>query len=377
MGWVCALPIELAAAQQILDEEHEDLEREPCDNDGNLYSLGSIGDHNVVIACLPAGRYGINTAADVAAQMRQTFQGIRFGLMVGIGGGVPSTEADIRLGDVVVSQPFKNFGGVVQYDIGKATLSEFERTGSLDSPPRILLSALSKVQANEHRGRSKLLDYLSKFERIPKFQHSETGRDVLFDATYDHGGGHTGGKCCAGKEVVRKRRRSGEEVVVHYGTIASGNQVIKTAVQRDKVSAELGGVLCFEMEAAGLMNSFPCLVIRGISDYADSHKNKQWQPYAAATAAAYANEVLSVIPTNEVAKQRSITVAMKDEAEPEYSNQAKVNVITTKPSSMVPFPQDSTFIGRDDVLAELSRQFEQEAPQDHARVALTGLGGVG
>ena len=54
------------------------------------------------------------------------------------------------------------------------------------------------------------------------------------------------------------------------------------------------------MEAAGLMDSFPCLVIRGICDYADSHKNKRWQPYAAATAAAFAKELLGVINKQEV-----------------------------------------------------------------------------
>jgi nucleoside phosphorylase len=96
---------------------------------------------------------------------------------------------------------------------------------------------------------------------------------------------------------------------VHYGTIASGNQVMRSAAERDRVSAELGGVLCFEMEAAGLMNSFPSLVIRGICDYADSHKNKRWQPYAAATAAACAKEVLSVIPPAEVAKTHTVKEA--------------------------------------------------------------------
>ena len=95
-------------------------------------------------------------------------------------------------------------------------------------------------------------------------------------------------------------------------SIASGNQVIKDAAVRDRLSAELGGVLCFEMEAAGLMNSFPCLVVRGICDYADSHKNKRWQPYAAGTAAAYAKEVLSVIPPAEVAKSRTAEETMRD-----------------------------------------------------------------
>jgi nucleoside phosphorylase len=88
--------------------------------------------------------------------------------------------------------------------------------------------------------------------------------------------------------------------------------VIKSASERDRVSAELGGVLCFEMEAAGLMNSFPCLIIRGICDYADSHKNKRWQLYAAAAAAAYAKELLSVIPAGKVAKTRTADEAIRE-----------------------------------------------------------------
>jgi nucleoside phosphorylase len=165
VGWICALPVELAAAQEMLDEEHEDLERD--DSDENLYSLGSIVGHNVVIVCLP-GRIGNNPAAAVVTQMKATFKGIRFGLMVGIGGGVPSEKADIQLEDVVVSQPDGTFGGVVQYDLGRATPRGFERTGSLNSPPQILLAAVTSVRANELRGRSKLSEHLSKLDCIPK-----------------------------------------------------------------------------------------------------------------------------------------------------------------------------------------------------------------
>ena len=287
----------------MLDEEHEDLERD--DNDENLYSLGSIGEHNVVIVCLPGGRIGNNPAAAVATQMRATFKGIRFGLMVGIGGGVPSAEVDIRLGDVVVSQPHQTFGGVIQYDLGKSSPSGFERTGSLNSPPQILLSAISRVRANELRGRSKLSEHISKLSRVPKFQRDNAGPDVLFEATYNHAGGQTCDLCNTARKVGRQPRGS-EQVVVHYGTIASGNQVIRSGRMRDKVSRKLGGILCFEMEAAGLMNSFPCLVIRGICDYADSHKNKKWQAFAAGTAAACAKEVLSVIPSTDVAKTHTV-----------------------------------------------------------------------
>jgi nucleoside phosphorylase len=186
--------------------------------------------------------------------------------MVGIGGGVPSAKTDIRLGDVVVSQPQQSFGGVVQYDFRKATLNGFERTGSLNSPPQILLSAVSIVQAIGMLGESTLSHHVSLLERIPTFQRSRTGPDVLFKADYNHEGGPTCEQCGANRQQVQPQRESEAEAVMHYGTIASGNQVIKNALERDRVSKELGGVLCFEMEAAGLMNNFPCLVIRGICD---------------------------------------------------------------------------------------------------------------
>jgi hypothetical protein len=64
VGWVCALSIELAAAQEMLDEEHEDFDHDA--NDTNIYTLGRIGEHNVVIACLPGGQTGANSAAEVA-----------------------------------------------------------------------------------------------------------------------------------------------------------------------------------------------------------------------------------------------------------------------------------------------------------------------
>ena len=293
----------------MLDEEHDDLERDADDYDDNLYALGSIAGHNVVIVCLPAGRIGNNPAGVVATQMKAAFKGIRFGLMVGIGGGVPSAEVDIRLGDVVISQPDKTFGGVVQYDFGKMTPSGFDRTGSLNAPPQILLSAVAKVRANEFRGKSKVSEHIGKLDRIPRFQRSKTGPDVLFNVSYDHQGGHTCDGC--NTNCHENRHPRDEEVMSHYGTIASGNQAMRNAAERDRVSAELGGVLCFEMEAAGLMNSFPCLIIRGICDYADSHRNKRWQPYAAGIAAAYAKEVLSMIPPADVAKTRTADEAIK------------------------------------------------------------------
>ncbi|KAF1995373.1 hypothetical protein P154DRAFT_526419 [Amniculicola lignicola CBS 123094] len=303
VGWICALPIELAAAQEMLDEEHEDLEQD--EHDTNLYSLGKVGEHNVVIVCLPAGLIGNHPATAVATQLRATFKAVRFGLMVGIGGGVPSAEADIRLGDVVISQPHSGHGGVIQYDFGKATTSGFQRTGFLNSPPTILLGAVSKLRSKQDRRKTRLMEHIAKLQWLPEFTRETAGPDVLFEAEYIHEEGPTCQSCSADRHVNRQPRPN-EEPAVHYGTIASGNQVIKHATVRDTVSKEFGGVLCFEMEAAGLMNNFPGLVIRGICDYADSHKNKKWQPYAAGAAAGCAKEILSVIPRAEMATIRTV-----------------------------------------------------------------------
>ena len=115
VGWICALEAELAASQAMLDEEHPDLLQ--AENDTNTYTLGRIGQHNVVLACLPLGTTGIGAAATAARDLTRSFPRVRFGLMVGVGGGAPSNPSDdprqdIRLGDVIVSSPAGNCGRV-------------------------------------------------------------------------------------------------------------------------------------------------------------------------------------------------------------------------------------------------------------------------
>lgn len=308
VAWICALPLEMAAAEAMLDERHDSLPTRA--NDSNTYTLGSIYAHNVVIACLPSGVYGTTSAATVASQLQFTSKSIRFGLMVGIGGGAPSKKADIRLGDVVVSKPTRDLGGVVQYDYGKTVRGgHFERTGALNKPPAVLLTAISKLQAAYMSGLSKIPALLSEMTtRNPtmkqRFTYRGKDQDLLFDTEYDHCGSESTCDDCDKGKLATRPDRVGHEPVIHYGLIASGNQVIKHSGTRDKLAQELG-ILCFEMEAAGLMDNFPCLVIRGICDYSDSHKNKQWQEYAAATAAAYAKELLSVVHTSQVVETPS------------------------------------------------------------------------
>ena len=107
--------------------------------------------------------------------------------------------------------------------------------------------------------------------------------------------------------ILRLERAEDEDnPAIHYGLIASANQLMKDALIRDKFSKEID-VLCFEMEAAGLMNQFPCLVIRGICDYSDTHRNKEWQGYAAMVAAAYAKDLLYRIPPNKIEAENRIS----------------------------------------------------------------------
>jgi nucleoside phosphorylase len=240
--------------------------------------------------------------------MFNTFPSIRFCLMVGIGGGVPSKghKHDVRLGDVVISNPEDTYGGVVQYDFGKKIAAgRFLRTGMLNKPPPVLLSAISALRSRHLMQHNKLDEYLTEMvKRHPKlypegFTYQGSENDQLFDSQYEHVGNSNNCDNCDLSRVVDRTPRPDTGPAIHYGLIASANQVMKDAIARDELRDELG-VLCFEMEAAGLMNDFRCLIVRGISDYADSHKNSRWQEYAAAVAAAYAKELLSVIPASEV-----------------------------------------------------------------------------
>ncbi|KAI1055391.1 hypothetical protein LB506_011370 [Fusarium annulatum] len=301
----------MAAARGMLDKIHPNLAQQDPD-DHNSYILGEIQGHKIAIACLPAGIYGTNPAATVAKDLLRTFKSIRFGLLVGIGGGAPSSKHDIRLGDVVISQPSGIFGGVVQHDRGKSfPEGEFERTGSHNAPPQPLLSALARLQATHMTEESKVPEFLSQLSaKAPKrmkgkFSYPGALHDRLYAAGYDHvKPGSTTCAECDESQVINREDRDDTDPYFHYGIIASGNQVIKDGKTRERLSQEYDA-LCFEMEAAGLYN-FPCLVIRGICDYADSHKNKNWQEYAGATAAAFAKELLLFVPTNQVLQERKL-----------------------------------------------------------------------
>lgn len=312
IGWICALPIEMAAAKCMLDESHPDLEQPRTDT--NSYALGSIGSHNIVVACLPSGIYGTTSAAIVAKQMMTTFPNLSFGLMVGIGGGVPAISRsvpDIRLGDVVIGIPSGSYGGVVNYDYGK-TLENgvFLPTGSLNHPPTSLLTAVSNLRSSYVMAQGQISRILDQaIDKHPNFRSPGAENDILHDTCSNPD------VIIAEAPVVKRSPRVSEAPELHYGTIASGNRLIKHGKTRDQLALQ-HDIYSFEMEAAGLMDidHFPCLAIRGISDYADEFKAKEWQPYAAITAAAYAKELLNIVPKSHVEEARSEPISAQTSA---------------------------------------------------------------
>jgi nucleoside phosphorylase len=352
VAWICALPLEAAASKAILDKIHPQLSQSTGDD--NAYTLGEILGHNIVMTCLPLGMYGIVSAATVAAHMRITYPSIRFGLMVGIGGGVPSTKNDIRLGDVVVSKPTGDLGtGVVHYDYGKTvTGGVFKQTGMMNQPPQVLLNAITRLNADEILGTGHIVEVISDVlntnaEMQSPFSRPANEQDRLFNPAYDHPQGEDTCIKCDRRQQIHRDLRASDEPKTHYGLIASGNQVMKDGRTRDRLAKE-HGMLCFEMEAAGLMNQLPCLVIRGICDYSDSHKNKLWQGYAALTAAAYAKRLLSVVSVKNQTSQNGCWV--------------------------VPFQRNQRFLGRHNEVMELEQKILSN--DEVRKMALAGLGGT-
>jgi nucleoside phosphorylase len=297
VAWICALPVEMAAAQALLDEVHQDLPSKPKDN--NAYILGRLGKHNIVVAGLPFGGYNNASATVVATQLISSFQSVRFALVVGIGGGVPSEKMDIRLGDIVVGKPGIKHGGVVSFDSIEASANGYpQRVHMLDQPPQILSTALMRLQSLHLTRNNQVESILGEIktrigQNAQKFARPIRA-DRLFAVDYNHvDASYRTCDSCNARKTVHRRPRNSSAPIIHYGLIASTDRMVHDSIVRDRLSQEFR-VDCIETGAAGVVRVLPCLTIRGISHYADSHRSHDWDGYAAAVAGAYAKELLSV-----------------------------------------------------------------------------------
>ncbi|KAN0086322.1 hypothetical protein V8E54_000010 [Elaphomyces granulatus] len=310
---ICALPLEASVIGACFDKQWDDQAYGKAPSDSNAYSTGVIGHHNVVLVHMP--NMGKVAAATAAACLRASFPGIQLALVVGICGAAPfgKHNGDILLGDVVISE------GLIQYDLGRQFPNNtFVRKDTprdnLPRPGPNLRAALAKLQTEQGRRwlENKTLENLGilqqRLSNVVKYPG--TTEDRLFKSTYRHKH-HNPLECvicaddgrdsvcdkaiemscqqlkCDERElVVRARPIQSSNPVIHFGLVASGDTVMKSGKDRDDIATR-DGVIAFEMEGAGVWENFPgSLVIKGVCDYADSHKNKRWQGYAAATATA-------------------------------------------------------------------------------------------
>ncbi|KAF4959265.1 hypothetical protein FSARC_10781 [Fusarium sarcochroum] len=322
---ICALPRE-ADAVTLLFDRFWDEERDPygrADGDTNTYITGQIGEHHVVLAVLP--NMGTNSAAAATASLRSSYTGLKLAILVGICGGVPRIDnIDAFLGDVVVSKT------IIQYDFGRQYPGYFAVKNtiedSLGRPNKDIRSLLAvfetelmreRLQAEAPKHLKHLQESAKKKRRRANYQYPGTKEDKMYPPTYAHK--HRNGcsvctddpdafcesaskascveaGCDPANLVVREHssdRVDGGDFSpdIFTGRIGSGNTVMKSGEDRDRFAAR-HDLIAFEMEGAGAWDEVPCIIVKGICDYADSHKNKDWQDFAAATAASVVKAIL-------------------------------------------------------------------------------------
>ncbi|KAL3439095.1 nucleoside phosphorylase domain-containing protein, partial [Aspergillus tetrazonus] len=280
---ICALTLEADAVEDLFDEFYDRL-------------ANTTGKNRAMT---------MHIAASVASSLKISYKRIEVALIVGICGGAPYPlpGGEVFLGDVIISD------SVVQYDFGRQYPGGFEKKlgvrDTLGRPNQAIRSILASLQARRSREdlQDKLLQHLQLFQKSPSDWRYPTNDDILFKAPYQHK--HYGftspataveSTCTSlGCDVdwVCRRRPSTEynSPRVYIGTVASADTVMKSGEHRDRL-LQSEGVVGFEMEGAGVWDNISCIIIKGVSDYADSHKNKAWQAYAAATGAAAAKAFL-------------------------------------------------------------------------------------
>ncbi|KAL3438194.1 nucleoside phosphorylase domain-containing protein [Aspergillus tetrazonus] len=284
---ICALPIEAAAVWPLFQVvytgyQHRNLLKAP--EDPNTYTLGRIGEYDVVLAHMPGP--GKGTVSSVAVHLKRSYPDIELAFLLGVCGAVPFAPSihpaergpDILLGDVVVSH------GVVEYGIGTRLPSGFVRKDTLSfSQGRAgqgVRSIIAMMRASQERLQESLSRHLAVIQEKQNAAYPGLDKDILWQSTYEHI--PSGCQCCMDVAnidgFVVSRRRTSNAISpsprLHFGLIASGDTVVKSATYRDEVAA-CNGVLAYEMELTGIWDNIPCILIKGVADYADSHKSKE------------------------------------------------------------------------------------------------------
>jgi len=433
---VCALPIEFDAVSLLIDESYDDNNGADrygrATGDPNTYKTGRIGDYAVVLVLLPS--MGKVSAASASASLRSSYPGLELVLVTGICGGVPfiggggeggkgkgkGEENEILLGDVVVSQ------AVIQYDLRRQYPDGFavkdapeERLGGPSKRVRALLTGL-KTHDGEEKFERQIMLNLEGLQRKHEarsrrrrrtgasYQYPGAANDRLFASSYRHKHhlshlrcdlcarcrNHSDPVCepsrlmscaevgCDEGYLVKRRRLLRPTASslptqhvprVFVGRVGSGDTVLKSGEDRDRMAKQYE-IIAFEMEAAGVWDEGPCLVVKGVCDYADSHKNKNWQHYASASAAAAAKALLDRY-TGVMRGKRIRRPSMMQH------QQFRRPAVST-----IPFGPNPHFVERPEVTDWLRRkltpdlgqsQSQSQGPRTVRSAGLIGPGGIG
>lgn len=294
IAWICTVPAATDAAKAMLDETHHSVPRRQ--GDANEYIFGRMGRYNVVITSFPPGLSGLTIATETAMHIRYSFRFIEVCFLVSVGGGTPG-ESDVRLGDIVVSKPTKKFPGVMGYDIRNVRNGRHSPIGVFNKPPELAMNTVFALHTEQiPHGTSPAVTQFYNEARAhnsrlrDQSNHPGGDSDFLFASESQHAS-----RDSSSRRLNQWRPRSDNQPRIFYGTIASGEKAITDVSARDRFAREYG-ILCCETQAAGVVDLLPCLVVCGVSSYADSHPSRQWEGYAAVVAAAYAKEIVLALP---------------------------------------------------------------------------------
>ncbi|TLD09815.1 hypothetical protein PspLS_11627 [Pyricularia sp. CBS 133598] len=432
---ICALRIESDAVSLLFDEIFErQYGRE--NGDSNTYTTGRIGNHAVVLLLLP--KIGMEAAAAGARSLQSSYINIKLALLVGVCGALPQISGrNAFLGDVIISK------SIVNYDLGRQYPDKFVVRSTEDilgQPNNDIRGLLACLEGEYEFGRlqmsavAKLASLQAKAieeKRRTKYTIPPDDTDKMFPPDYKHM--HYENDCddcyaepsrfceaasklscidsgCEASMSVWRQNRQQERPAklvpqVFIGSIACGNAVMKSGEHRNAV-AEEHKVIAFEMEGAGAWSEVPCIIVKGICDYADSHKNKQWQNFAAATAASVAVAILAryevpgaityratAIPMQSALSLPPVGEETRNPVTHDYHhsgsganfqggnfhghgntfNFGEQREIPPKPCLMIPFGRDADFVNRKTLLDQVHHALSRPG----SRAAFVGLGGVG
>ncbi|KAL4900982.1 hypothetical protein BDW74DRAFT_89437 [Aspergillus multicolor] len=375
---ICALPLEADAVEALFDETYDRLGKHygKQQGDANAYINGRMGKHDVVLCYMPG--MGKGSAASVASSLQMSYTGVRLALVVGICGCAPPPPdyQEIFLGDVIISD------SVIEYDFGRQYPGGLQRkTGFKDTlgrPGREIRALLNGLRAE--KSREELQEQAQRHFYVLQQGAAKWTRprvnDVLFKASYPHKHHNRAspatcscsedapdkiceealGKDCddlgcdKGQYIRCRESLEAMSTSIHIGPVASADVVMKSGQHRDEIVRK-ENVIAFEMEGAGVWDNIPCIIVKGVCDYADSHKSKLWQSYAAATGASVAKALL------------------------EYWMPAPHKDPSRNHHLIIPFVRNPHFVGRQAEIRKLESLISM--PGGPRKLAITGLGGIG